>query len=630
MKDPRSRFALHALIAILVSMLVLSATVTMASAETNDIEDGLVQKAIAFTDVPEDHWASGVIRRAVKLGLFSGYAGECAGQFGPEDGLTRAQAVTVLWRMAGSPDLGRTAPFSDVAEDAYYARAVAWAASRRVVSGYGGERSGLFGPGDPVTREQLAAMLANYAGKIGGLRVSGSARSYAAMSDADSVAAWAESSVGWCYACGLMSGGSGLALPQGGATRAQAAKMMVILYDRVSSPWQLSVSASTEAVRTGSRVSMYPSISGDAEGLSYSYRVACGSWSAKVQSGELILSEAGACLLSVTARDVQGRSQTASCVVDSYELRELSASWLGGSRWRASADVGVRGGRVAGLEYRFTYTRSGSTRELRGWASDSSCEFDVSNIGGAASAIELAVEARDASGSLGRATHTLSEEKLRYPKKWVLLGDSLTEKTYSAKTAYYDYVAQDINCKVANYGKSGTGYKEPCYNEPFYQRVDMMDLSNADCVTVFGSFNDLEKGYTLGAASDTTTATIGGCMNLTIQKLKAKNPSLKIGIVTPTPWRTNYGPSGRDEWPYAITREECDEYVALLKAVAKRHGLPVLDLYEDFPVDPNDPEVRRRYYTEDGILDDAGVHPNSEGHKLMYPLWREFVLDLMG
>ena len=215
-------------------------------------------------------------------------------------------------------------------------------------------------------------------------------------------------------------------------------------------------------------------------------------------------------------------------------------------------------------------------------------------------------------------------------KTWVVLGDSLTKKYFRAKTAYYDYVAQDLGCTVVNYGESGTGYKERSRTEPFYERVDRMDLSGADCLTIFGSFNDVGKGYALGSSYDETTDTIGGCMNLTIKKLIAKNPGLRIGIVTPTPWRTGYSYTQDGEGNfYGTTRYECDSYVALLKEVAKRYRLPVLDLYETFGLDPDNDEILKRFYTEDGRTDEGGVHPNSEGHKFMYPMWREFVKTLM-
>lgn len=218
-----------------------------------------------------------------------------------------------------------------------------------------------------------------------------------------------------------------------------------------------------------------------------------------------------------------------------------------------------------------------------------------------------------------------------YGGTWIVLGDSLTEApTDSTSKRYYDYVAEDLGCRVMNYGKGGTGYKAPGWSEPFYDRIDYMAFAGVDCVTVFGSFNDLGKGYELGTAEDQTTDTIGGCMNLTLDKLHKQAPLVRVGIVTPTPWRTGYAfdsdAHGSDK---ATTREECNAYVSLLKKVAKRHHLPILDLYETCGFNPDDARDRELLFAENENREDGGVHPNSEGHRFMYPAWREFVLSLM-
>ena len=188
---------------------------------------------IGFTDVPSTSWAYGVVNRAFDLGLISGYASAAkVGMFGPDDHITRADLVTILWRMADRPAAASSATtFSDVARDAYYYAAVLWARDAGVVSGYSGERAGQFGPTDEVTREQLAVMLANYARSVAGKSVTGSAADYAAMSDASEVSPWAERAVGWCFKNAILSGSEGKILPKDHATRAHAAKMVVFLYD---------------------------------------------------------------------------------------------------------------------------------------------------------------------------------------------------------------------------------------------------------------------------------------------------------------------------------------------------------------------------------------------------------------
>lgn len=179
----------------------------------------------AFSDVPEESWYHDVVERATALGLLSGYSN---GNFGPNDRITRGQVAVVLWNMANCPAVGDGArDFPDVQANDYFCQAVRWASSKGIVNGYG---NGNFGPDDPVTREQLAVMLASYSTQVAGRPASGSAADYADMGDAGSVSGWAVPSVGWCFQKGIISGG-GLLRPQGNASRAEAAKMVVLLRD---------------------------------------------------------------------------------------------------------------------------------------------------------------------------------------------------------------------------------------------------------------------------------------------------------------------------------------------------------------------------------------------------------------
>lgn len=178
-----------------------------------------------FYDVGKSHWAGWTIERVADLGLMSGYA---SGGFGPNDPVTRGQAATILWNMAGHPSAGSGARnFPDVDSSAFYYRAVRWASAKGVINGYA---DGRFGPEDKVTREQLASMLANYARRMAGYKTNGSAADYASMLDASSVASYAQASVGWCFREGILSGSNGMIMPTGSATRAQVAKMVLSLY----------------------------------------------------------------------------------------------------------------------------------------------------------------------------------------------------------------------------------------------------------------------------------------------------------------------------------------------------------------------------------------------------------------
>lgn len=174
-----------------------------------------------FEDVPRTNWARDVIADAVDRGHLAGYD---ASFFGTNDPITRGQVATVLWNMARKPSAGAGKRFTDVASGQYYAAAIAWASSNGIVSGYG---DGTFRPDARVTRQELAAMIANYARFRGASMTGFTSASYAGMSDAAQVASYARGSMGWCFAHGVLSGSQGRINPNGAATRAETAKMVV-------------------------------------------------------------------------------------------------------------------------------------------------------------------------------------------------------------------------------------------------------------------------------------------------------------------------------------------------------------------------------------------------------------------
>ena len=107
----------------------------------------------SFTDVPADAFYAKAVAWAVENGITSG-TGES--KFSPNATCTRAQAVTFLYRASGSPAVSGSAEFSDVATNAYYADAVAWAAKKGITTGIGG---GLFGSDNDCTRGQIVTFL---------------------------------------------------------------------------------------------------------------------------------------------------------------------------------------------------------------------------------------------------------------------------------------------------------------------------------------------------------------------------------------------------------------------------------------------------------------------------------------
>ena len=173
-----------------------------------------------FEDVSDTAWYADAVAYAYENVLMSGVSST---RFSPGVTTTRGMIVTILHRMEGEPAPDGTAFFSDVSSGAWYRDAVLWAAENGVVAGYGGGR---FGPGDPITREQLTVILARYADQEG-YDLSDWA-DLSAFSDAGSVSSWAEDAMAWACGAGLISGtGGGKLSPKGNATRAQVAAILM-------------------------------------------------------------------------------------------------------------------------------------------------------------------------------------------------------------------------------------------------------------------------------------------------------------------------------------------------------------------------------------------------------------------
>ena len=173
-----------------------------------------------FTDVSESAWYHEAVDYVIEKGLM---VGTSETKFSPESSTTRGQIVTVLWRLAGSPEPYRLSGFTDVASDKYYAKAIAWASENGIVTGY---TSTKFGPEDYVTREQLAAILWRLAGKNPGPETR-------IFTDSDKISPYAVTAVNWCVNNGILQGkDSGNLDPMGFATRAHVAAMLMRYIER--------------------------------------------------------------------------------------------------------------------------------------------------------------------------------------------------------------------------------------------------------------------------------------------------------------------------------------------------------------------------------------------------------------
>lgn len=180
------------------------------------------QDSSQFSDVSANAWYASAVQYAVEHGLMAGVGNN---RFGPEEPMTRAMLVTVLWRYAGRPEAGKN-PFTDVPAGQWYTEAVTWAAENGVVSGVG---NGRFAPNGNITREQMASILFRYA-KLTGLDTSKRGE-LAGFPDEGQVSSWAREALSWAVGEGIISGtaegGRTILKPQGNATRAQVASILM-------------------------------------------------------------------------------------------------------------------------------------------------------------------------------------------------------------------------------------------------------------------------------------------------------------------------------------------------------------------------------------------------------------------
>ncbi len=168
-----------------------------------------------FSDVDADAWYAEAVMYCREHNLMTGIGNN---QFAPESSLTRAQFATVLYRIEGTPAVTGTDAFTDTPDGAWYSDAVLWASQQNLISGYGG---GLFGPNDPVSREQVTAIFWRYAG-------SPAADGASDYKDEASIASYAAAAVDWASVNSIVAPVStGVFAPKSDATRAHVAAALM-------------------------------------------------------------------------------------------------------------------------------------------------------------------------------------------------------------------------------------------------------------------------------------------------------------------------------------------------------------------------------------------------------------------
>ena len=173
-----------------------------------------------FIDVNEGDWFYDAVAYAYENELMDGVGGN---RFAPNSATTRAQLVTILYRMEGQPAVSGDLPFTDVEAGTWYTNAVVWAAQNGIVNGVGDDT---FAPGNDLTREQLVTILYRYA-ESKGYDVSASA-DLAGYPDGEEIQAYAREAMAWAVAENIIRGMEDDTLkPAGNASRAQIATILM-------------------------------------------------------------------------------------------------------------------------------------------------------------------------------------------------------------------------------------------------------------------------------------------------------------------------------------------------------------------------------------------------------------------
>lgn len=183
--------------------------------------------SLPFNDVSYGDWYYNAVQFVYSRGIMDGVDYY---KFDPNGTITRGMIVTMLWRMAGEPFEMPVTSFTDVEIGRYYTTAVAWACRNGIADGMG---ESTFGPNDAITREELVTLLYRYAQYFGHSCIGTSIEGFA---DAGSVSSYAYNAMCWAYKAGVVTGTTGSRLnPQGTASRAEAAQMIMSFYSFLNS-----------------------------------------------------------------------------------------------------------------------------------------------------------------------------------------------------------------------------------------------------------------------------------------------------------------------------------------------------------------------------------------------------------
>ena len=211
-------------------------------------------------------------------------------------------------------------------------------------------------------------------------------------------------------------------------------------------------------------------------------------------------------------------------------------------------------------------------------------------------------------------------------KTWTALGDSWTQIFADQNKSYVNDVAELTGLTAKNGGAGGTGYVAggpDNWNNQFFKRsID----SNANLVTVFGSFNDAyDSNFKFGKQGDTDTNTLWGALKATLDHIYSLNFDAQVGVIAPGPWgainqhldatikMSTLGSHSDSEINDMPIIDFAEKYVQILHDFAKLNSLPFLDLYHYSGLRPWDSDFINKYYH--GTNDTDTTHPNADTMK---------------
>lgn len=213
------------------------------------------------------------------------------------------------------------------------------------------------------------------------------------------------------------------------------------------------------------------------------------------------------------------------------------------------------------------------------------------------------------------------EKNNLYGLKWDTLGDSLTDVNTlgTGNPNYTRWISDKNGMSLNNIGVGGKGWWQGIEDEVANMRSD------ADVVTIFGSFNDINNySSNPGTPGDQWgTGTTGYCARVrrVFDAIYAVKSDARIGVILPTPW-INYNPCDTA----AATQETVEAMLDALTKCCHIYSIPVLDLYHESMLKPWESDFRTAYYASAD-----GYHPNSLGHKLyIAPRVEAFLRGIVG